>query len=201
MLYTNAAIFKRINREIKIKKILNFIVYIILIPLLIYNISLIIQNFVNPTETPNFFGIKTYVIISGSMEPQINIGDIVVIKSVSDDELQTGDIISFKKGQSVITHRIASIDTNENGEKVIVTKGDNNNTEDSGTISFDDVEGKLIKIIPKFGKVVMFMQNKYFITIVLLLFYTYIVKSSTLQRKRKERRRKRIEFEESINNI
>ena len=77
MLYTEEAIIKRKNKIHKRKKIIITIVYIILIPLLIYNVTLIIKSILKPNKTPDFFGYKTYVIVSGSMEPSLKIGDIV----------------------------------------------------------------------------------------------------------------------------
>ena len=106
MLYTNEELSKKIKNRKKVKYITNILIYIIVFPLLIYNISLIIQALVDSSKTPSFLGIKTYVIISGSMRPEIEIGDIVVAKNVSEDELNVGDIICFRQGQSVITHRI-----------------------------------------------------------------------------------------------
>ena len=85
---------------------------------------------INKSETPNFFGIKTFVIISGSMEPNLKISDIVIIKRCEQNELKENDIISFRSGQSVITHRINKIIETENGVEYI-TKGDNNNTKDN----------------------------------------------------------------------
>lgn len=64
MEYTNEAIRKRKEKNDKIKKILSLAVYMVLIPLLVYNISLIAQSIINPNKTPSFFGIKTYVIVS-----------------------------------------------------------------------------------------------------------------------------------------
>ena len=64
MIYTNENISKRKKRNERIKRIFAIIVYIVVIPLLCYNISLIIQAVVNPDETPSFLGYKTYVIVS-----------------------------------------------------------------------------------------------------------------------------------------
>ncbi len=64
MLYTDEAIKKRILKERTLKNLVSTFIYIILGPLLIYNIFLIIQAIISPSETPSFFGIKTYVIIS-----------------------------------------------------------------------------------------------------------------------------------------
>ena len=196
MLYTNREIFKRKNIEIKLKNSLNIIIYIILIIIMTYNISLIIQSVLNPNKTPSFLGIKTYVIISGSMEPNINIGDIVITKDEEKD-LQIGDIISYRKGHSVITHRISQINKNENGDITYKTKGDNNNTEDSEEIANGDIEGKVVKIIPKLGKISLVLQNKVIIIVVLIIFYMYISKNYKKNKKLNSRHLKRMEYEKN----
>ena len=198
MLYTNQEISKRKNIEIKLKNILNIIIYIILTIIMAYNISLIIQSVLKPNKTPSFLGIKTYVIISGSMEPNINIGDIVITKDKED--LQVGDIISYRKGHSVITHRISQVSYNENGEKIYKTKGDNNNTEDSEEISTADIEGKVVKVIPKLGKISLVLQNKVIIIMVLIVFYMLISKNYKKNKKLNSRHLKRMEYEKNKKN-
>lgn len=194
MLYTDEEIRKRKKRESKIKKRLNTLVCMLLIPLLIYNISIIIQAIINPEKTPSFFGIKTYVIISGSMQPELEIGDIVIVKEVDRTELGEGDIISFRQGQSVITHRISKIILNEQGT-IYKTRGDNNNTEDSGTINEEEIEGKVIGTIPFLGKIALMLQGKISILVIIIAFYIYLVYSEKANKKRKERRQKRLEYE------
>ena len=196
MLYTNQEISKRKNIEIKLKNSLNIIIYIILIVIMTYNVSLIIQSVLNPNKTPSFLGIKTYVIISGSMEPNINIGDIVITKEKEKD-LQIGDIISYRKGHSVITHRISQINKNENGDITYKTKGDNNNTEDSEDILSGDIEGKVVKIIPKLGKISLALQNKVIIIVVLIIFYMYISKNYKKNKRLNSRHLKRMEYEKN----
>ena len=163
-----------------------------------YNISLIIQSILKPNKTPSFLGIKTYVIISGSMEPNINIGDIVITKDK--EELQVGDIISYRKGHSVITHRISQVNYNENVEKIYKTKGDNNNTEDSEEISTADIEGKVVKVIPKLGKISLVLQNKVIIIMVLIVFYMLISKNYKKNKKLNSRHLKRMEYEKNKKN-
>lgn len=198
MLYTNQEISKRKTIEIKLKNILNIIIYIILTIIMAYNISLIIQSILKPNKTPSFLGIKTYVIISGSMEPNINIGDIVITKDK--EELQVGDIISYRKGHSVITHRISQVNYNENVEKIYKTKGDNNNTEDSEEISTADIEGKVVKVIPKLGKISLVLQNKVIIIMVLIVFYMLISKNYKKNKKLNSRHLKRMEYEKNKKN-
>ena len=200
MLYTNQEISKRRNREIKTKNAVYIIIYCILTIMMAYNISLIIQSVVSPNKTPSFFGIKTYVIISGSMEPNINIGDMVITKS-NEDELEVGDIISYRKGQSVITHRISQILEDENGEKTYRTKGDNNNAEDGEEIYLKDIEGKVIKVIPKIGKISLLLQNKIIIIMIIFIFYIYISKNYKKNKKINSRHIKRLNYEEEMKNM
>lgn len=194
MRYTNEAIKRRKRAENILKRKINILIYIILIPILIYNISLIIQAIIKTSETPNFLGIKTYVIISGSMEPNLQIGDIVIVKKVAQNELEKGDIISYRQGQSVITHRIAEVIDKE-GEVEYKTKGDNNNAEDSGTISYEMIEGKVVKHISQVGKIAIILQKKGTIIFIILILYIYILYSSSIKKKRALRKLKREEFE------
>ncbi len=197
MLYTNEEISKRKKRSIKIKKIVTIIIYVILIPILIYNISLIVQSLYNPNKTPSFFGIKTYIVISGSMKPEINVGDVVIAKNIKNEkeEINIGDVIAFGKGQSVITHRIVNIEPDENEILRITTRGDNNNTNDSETILINNIEGKVIKVIPKVGKFILIFQERIVIMIFLIMCYIYISHTDKINRRKTERRIKREEYE------
>ena len=199
MLYTNQEITKRKNIEIKLKRIINIFIYIIFIPILLYNVILIIKAIENPKETPSFLGIKTYVIVSGSMEPNIQIGDIVIVKSIKNKEeaIKIGDIISFRKGQMVITHRITNIEKDENGILRIATKGDNNNTEDSERILMNNIEGKVVKIIPKIGYITLVLKDKIIIIIAFIIAYNYMIRSEKIKNRKRERRLKRIEYEKT----
>ncbi|MBR1802457.1 MAG: signal peptidase I [Clostridia bacterium] len=198
MLYTEEAIKKRKERTVKIKNFMIVLIYILLVPLLIYNVTLIVQAIVNPNETPSMFGIKTYVIISGSMKPELDIGDIVIVKSAKIEKLQVGDIISYRQGQSVITHRITEIILE--GEQVqYKTKGDNNNTEDSGTIGFELIEGKVIKKVPFIGNIALMLQGKISIVTIAIIFYIYIARNGVIKKRKNRRRMKRIAYEKEKN--
>lgn len=196
MLYTNDAIRNRKNKEINIKNKLNIIAYIILLPILIYNTILIAKAIINPRETPNFLGIKTYVIISGSMQPNLKIGDVVVVKNIKQEDLKIGDIISFREGQNVVTHRVVDILKNEDNIRY-KTKGDNNNAEDEGLVEYTSIEGKVVKIIPKLGNLALILQGKITIIFIALVIYMYLMRSGTLKRRKMSRRQKRIEYEKS----
>lgn len=199
MLYTNEQIKKRIDKEKKKKKIIAIIVYILLTPVMIYNISLIISSILKPNKTPSFLGIKTYVIISGSMKPNISVGDIVIARNIKNEEreLKIGDIISFRSGHSVITHRIVNIEKDKNGVLRIRTKGDSNNTEDGVDILINNIEGKVIAVIPKIGSIVRLLHDRTVLMIFLVVVYIYIIKSFKKNQRKNNRRLKRLKFEEN----
>lgn len=195
MQYTEEAIEKRKQKEKTIKKTVSIIIYIIIIPLLVYNISLMIQAVTNPSKTPNFFGIKTYTIVSGSMEPELQIGDIVIVKELNESDIQVGDIISFRQGQSVVTHRIVEIKKNDE-KQTYVTQGDNNNVEDKEETEYDMIEGKLVGKIPFLGKISQLLQGKITVVIIALITYIYYAHSSKINRIKNRRKAKRLKYEE-----
>lgn len=152
------------------------VIYVVLLLLLVYNSTLIIQSIIFPNKTPSFLGIKTYVIVSGSMRPELNIGDIAIVKQVEETTLNTGDIISFREGQSVITHRIDSVQKTDNDIKY-QTKGDNNNTTDQNLVKKNNIEGKMIGKIPYLGYLLILLQNKYIIITFIVIYYILTIKS------------------------
>ena len=63
-MYIVDKIEKKKKRAITLIKIFNILIFLIIIPILIYNITLIIKYIQNPNKTPDFFGFKTYEIVS-----------------------------------------------------------------------------------------------------------------------------------------
>ena len=99
--------FNKENENIhKLIKIINIILCICIIPIIIYNATLMIKSIINPNKTPDFFGFKTFVIISESMEPNIMPGDAIIVKNINQNDLNVGDIISFHDSDYINTHRI-----------------------------------------------------------------------------------------------
>ncbi len=176
-------------------KIMSVILYMILIPIIIFNFTLIIKSFINPNETPDFLGYKSYVIVSGSMEPTIQKGDAIFVKEVPEKEIQTNDIISFTIGETNVTHRIIQI-TEDNGVKKYKTKGDNNNTEDKETITYQQIEGKYQFKINQFGLITQILKSK--ITLIILVFIIIFISvyKSRMEHKKQERKEKRKQYEE-----
>lgn len=102
-------------------------------------------------------------VLTGSMEPDYNVGDIVIVRKTNTDELKIKDVITFysndpdMEGQ-IVTHRIIDI-TEENGQRLFETKGDNNQIADIEKTAEKDVIGKVEGRIPYVGKATNFLQT------------------------------------------
>ncbi|MCI8411371.1 MAG: signal peptidase I [Clostridia bacterium] len=174
-------------------KILSIILYIVLIPIIIFNLTLIFKSFINPDKTPDFFGLKSYIIVSGSMEPTIHVGDAIFVKELNKEKIKVNDIISFKDGDSITTHRIVRIEE-KNGITKYATKGDNNNSEDKEKVTYSQIEGVYKFKINGFGIVIKILKSKItllILIIVILLNYWY---NSRINNKKKERKEKRMKY-------
>lgn len=142
----------------KIKTTLTGILLVVLVPILFFCTVVLIDSYKNPDEVPSFFGWKPLIVMSGSMESEIYAGDVAVVKEVDVNQLKEKDIIAFKDGDVVITHRIIDV-MDDNGTKKFVTKGDNNNAEDEGYVSAEQIEGLYQFKINKMGDAAMYIQT------------------------------------------
>lgn len=187
MKYDKNSIEKRKRKINMFSKILYIIVII-----LMYNLVLVAISFISKQDFNGLFGYKAYNIVTSSMEPNINIGDIIITKNVKDqDDLNVEDVISFKQNGEVVTHRIIGIEE-VNGEKRFITKGDNNNIPDLKKITFSQIEGKKIITIPYLGKIVEFLENRViFLIIILIILILYLYRLNKVEKSelRREKRR------------
>ena len=128
--------------------------------------------------------IKTLAVLSGSMEPTIHTGSLIIIKPVSD--YIVGDIITFGKNTKIdipTTHRIAEVKM-INGETIYATKGDANNSEDGKDISKKDIIGKVYFSIPYLGYIVNFVKNPMGLLIVIIIPAVVIIYDEILKIKK-----------------
>ena len=158
----------KINTKLLIK-IVQYVVLTVLVLLVVICAAVFIQTKVNPDKIPSIFGYKPFVVLSGSMETEIFKGDLAVTREVDAESLQKNDIVAFRDAENhVVTHRVVDI-IDVNGEKKLVTKGDNNNSNDSDTVRMKDVEGKYLFKLSGFGNLVMMMQEPLTLVVVLVI--------------------------------
>jgi signal peptidase len=108
------------------------------------------------------FGWETYEVMSGSMEPTLKVGGMVVTKPEKVDDIKVGDIITFQReGGQTVTHRVVSI-TEINGKLSFQTKGDANQESDPEFVS--PTGAKVSKVVfhaPYLGFAAQFMKSKW----------------------------------------
>lgn len=136
--------------------------------------------------------IKLFQLLHGSMEPTIEINDLIITKNCKQEDIKQGDIISYRRGEAIITHRIEKI-VNESGNIHYITKGDNNYIFDEYKVKYKDIEGVYITKIPNVGKIASFFKNeKVVIVIIIILFILNYLNYKKSKEKiiRQEQRRK-----------
>lgn len=103
---------------------------------------------------PRLFGVTSYTVLTGSMEPTIPVGSMVWAKSTDPITLQPGDIAVFYDGMSdvPVTHRVVENDPND-GE--ITTQGDANSAPDVAAIPYQNIIGKVVLHLPAVGKLLL----------------------------------------------
>lgn len=162
-----------------ISRFISVIFTIILIFLLVIGSLLFYFNMKSKSYTKEG---KTYVppfglytIVSGSMEPNIHVYDVVVSAKENDlDNIKVGDIITFVSTWDVnygltVTHRVVSVSKTDDGEYQFTTKGDNNQAPDGAVVTQKNLVGKVIMRIPQLGRLQFFLATKLGWLIVVLI--------------------------------
>lgn len=101
---------------------------------------------------PRLMGGATLTILTGSMQPTLNPGDVIAVTPVADAKLRLGDIVTFQPvsgDPTLITHRIVDIDSSP-AERVFVTRGDANSADDPPIIG-EQIQGRVLYVVPMLG--------------------------------------------------
>ena len=128
-------------------------------------------------QMPMPFGYGAAVVLSGSMEPVLSKGDLIIVKEK--ESYKVGDVVVFQSGKSLIVHRIIKID-----DKKVITQGDANNVADP---EFDTqfIKGKEVFRIPYIGVLVDIIKTPTG-TIVILIFAFWMVEHSFRKQKNED---------------
>lgn len=160
----------------KAVKIIDIVITVLLCIILLFNVIMLIQKKAGHKKYPTVLGYGAGVIISGSMTGTINVDDMVITKEQKDYHI--GDIILFEEGSMLVTHRI--VDRNDTG---FITKGDANNSIDLKSVSQQAIYGKVVRILPKFGKVVQFLRSPLGLMLIVLVGFLLIFLPGLVQMK------------------
>lgn len=161
-----------------LEKVRDIIVSIFTIIVIVACWYAIIVKMILKVDVPMVAGYSALVVLSGSMEPTIMTGEVIVIHEESD--YNVGDILTYRDGGVLVTHRIV-----EKSDSTFVTRGDANNTNDA-PIKKSQAVGKTIFHIPYLGKAILFVQSPIGLVSVLIVLITLKVMYSLLRTKQED---------------
>jgi signal peptidase len=138
------------------------ILCVILLPVLLINCILIARSFLNEDQVPSVGGYLPLIVLSDSMYPGIQSGDLIICHTADAENVQVGDVIAFfdpaSNGTSVVTHRVIEV-TTQDGALAFRTQGDANNAADANLVPAANLVGVYQNRIAGAGNVAMFMQT------------------------------------------
>lgn len=162
-------------KKIKENKFLSFLgnfIYTILVMLVVLILLVVaLQRFSNNTLTIG--GVRIFNILTGSMEPEYKVGDILITKEIDPKEIKIGDDITYlgKEGDfagKIVTHRVIAVIPGENEEYRFITQGLTNSIADP-EITASQIQGKVIYrtvILSFISKLVNNLYSMYFVIVV-----------------------------------
>lgn len=159
---SNQATSQHGNLVHRVMTVVGTVLCAILLPILLINCTLIVKSYTSD-EVPSVGGVMPLIVLTDSMYPVIESGDMIICRTAEAEDIRVGDVIAFfdpaGNGTSIVTHRVLEV-TEQNGQIAWRTKGDNNNTEDRLPVPADKLvatyEGTRL---PGFGNVALFMQT------------------------------------------
>ena len=185
----------------KVMTIVGIVLCVILLPILIVNLTLIIKGFTSD-DVPSIGNNIPLIVLTESMEPTIDGGDLIIIKKAKPEDIKQGDVISFydpiSKSSAIVTHRVIEVlEDPETGKILWRTQGDSKeNTADPEPVSEDLLVGRWSKKgdtgvrIPYLGSIAMFMQTTTGLILCVFLPILLVVGYDMLRRKRGEKEAK-----------
>ena len=111
---------------------------------------------------PRAFDVTPYTVLTGSMQPALGVGDVVLTERRSPLSVRPGDVVTFKdpsRGGELVTHRVESME--RSGPMVaFVTKGDANDVEEEWSVAADGQIGGVVLSVPKVGYVLQWAGTR-----------------------------------------
>lgn len=173
--------------------VVGIVLCVVLIPILVVNVTLIVKSFTNSDEVPKIGGYCPLIVLTGSMEPEIGSGDLIICKQIDSEQVKVDDVIAFfdpaSNNNSVLTHRVVEVVT-EDGSLSFKTKGDANNAADTQLVPADNLVGVYQCKISGAGNVAMFMQTPVGLVICVVLPLGLLIGYDLLRRRRYEKQNK-----------
>lgn len=159
------------------KKILNVLTTVLLVVLVLAVLFFFISRIMG--ETPSLFGNYIFRVSSDSMEPTLMIGDVILVQSADAEDIEKGDIVTYKSQSGSmygreVTHRVVTEPEIKNGTYYYQTQGDAAGAPLDKKITYDQIQGKYVRKLTLIGKFFNFISKPIgviiFIGVIILLF-------------------------------
>ena len=174
----------------KFLTVIGIILCIILIPILVINVTLIIKSYTNTEEVPKIGGYAPLIVLTGSMEPDIMSGDLIIVKQIDGKDIREDDVIAFfdpdGNGTSILTHKVIEV-FEEEGTLYFRTKGIANDAADRLPVSADKIVGVYVTRIGGAGNIAMFMQTTAGLIVCVIVPLILLIAWDIFRRKRYEK--------------
>lgn len=110
---------------------------------------------------PQVFGIRPFIVLSGSMEPELLTGSVVFIDTrAAPEQIHVGDIITYRIENSTVTHRVVA-----ETPATVTTKGDANQQADFSPVPRENILGRAVFDIPYLGYVYTKLSHPIFLAV------------------------------------
>ena len=163
--------------KIQIKSIIRISVLILLAIIIGVSVYSMNASMLGGNALPMPFGFGMTVVLSGSMEPELSVDDLLIVAPA--DTYEVGDVVVFQTQRTAVVHRIVSI----NGDEII-TRGDAN-TSDDEPITKANIKGRVVCAIPFVGLIINFIKTPVG-TILLIGLAVWLLESSFKKEKNKK---------------
>jgi signal peptidase len=160
-----------------LKTILRTTVLVIVALIIGINVYTINASRVAGDAIPMPFGVGATVVLSGSMEPELSVGDLLVV--VEQDSYAVDEVVVFQEGRIGVVHRIIQIDG-----QTVTTQGDANNAPDE-PMDISRIKGKVVCAIPLVGHVINLIKTPV-ATILILAAAIWLLERSFHKEKEKD---------------
>lgn len=145
------------------------IIISILILLVALSVYTMVQSRNNPGQVPSILGYKPMSVLTGSMRPELEPGDMIFARETNPEQIRADDVITYRVSQDIlVTHRVVDV-VQDDGKLYFRTKGDANNVEDNALVTQEQLVGRLAFNIPKGGYIANFIRSPLGFALLILL--------------------------------
>ncbi|MFP5252971.1 MAG: signal peptidase I [Actinomycetes bacterium] len=125
-------------------------------------LGVVVAGAVVLVAAPMAAGARPLVVLSGSMSPTYEVGDVVVVRPVDPSTLQVGDVVTYRSRPGhpdLTTHRVAGV-VLEGQRRGYVTRGDANGADDPRPVIAEQIRGTVWYSVPLVGRVTMWLSGE-----------------------------------------